>query len=396
MNQDWEKWGKNIQDIVQGAVESGNFDRLNQTVSSTVNEAVDGIRQGVIKGAETVRERTASMWQESRPGSTSVRRKEELFQKKTGQKALGVLMTVAGGILAVPSVLMGIAVLLVWALSGGLNLVLQIAAGFALPLALAGIVLIRSGTGISGMVKRFTRYIEILNGRYYCNISELAQYSGLSARKVRRDLRKMIAKGWFREGHLDSQETCLMVTSEAWQEYLALQRQREEMKQAEQEQRLRAGAEEEKQKNMTEAEKVIQKGREYLAQIRACNDAIPGEEISRKISRIEELTERIFRRVEEEPSTVGDIRRLMEYYLPTTVKLLEAYESLEGQPVEGENIRQSKQEIEKTLDTLNGAFEKLLDSLFQDVSWDVSSDISVLEAMLAQEGLTEEDFKKRG
>ena len=168
------------------------------------------------------------------------------------------------------------------------------------------------------------------------------------------------------------------------------------MKQAEQEQRLRAGDEEEKQKNMTEAEKVIQKGRGYLAQIRACNDAIPGEEISRKISRIEELTERIFRRVEEEPSTVGDIRRLMEYYLPTTVKLLEAYESLEGQPVEGENIRQSKQEIEKTLDTLNGAFEKLLDSLFQDVAWDVSSDISVLEAMLAQEGLAEEDFKKRG
>ena len=55
----------------------------------------------------------------------------------------------------------------------------------------------------------------------------------------------------------------------------------------------------------------------------------------------------------------------------------------------------TKQEIEKTLDTLNVAFEKLLDSLFQDTAWDVSSDVSVLHTMLAQEGLTEEDFKQK-
>ena len=83
---------------------------------------------------------------------------------------------------------------------------------------------------------------------------------------------------------------------------------------------------------------------------------------------------------------------MMQYYLPTTVKLLEAYEQLDKQPVQGENIRNSKREIEKTLDTLNVAFEKLLDSLFQDTAWDVSSDISVLQTRLAQEGLTEGDF----
>ena len=89
-----------------------------------------------------------------------------------------------------------------------------------------------------------------------------------------------------------------------------------------------------------------------------------------------------------------DISRMMDYYLPTTVKLLEAYEDLDAEPVQGENIISSKKEIEKTLDTLNVAFEKLLDSLFQDTAWDVSSDISVLEMMLAQEGLTKDDFKE--
>lgn len=65
-----------------------------------------------------------------------------------------------------------------------------------------------------------------------------------------------------------------------------------------------------------------------------------------------------------------------------------------GQPVQGENITASKKEIEETIDTLNIAFEKLLDSIFRDTAWDVSTDISVLHTVLAQEGLTEDDFEK--
>ena len=85
----------------------------------------------------------------------------------------------------------------------------------------------------------------------------------------------------------------------------------------------------------------------------------------------------------------------MEYYLPMTVKLLKAYEELDRQPVQGDNIMKSKGEIEDTLDTLNIAFEKLLDNLFQDTAWDVSADISVLNTMLAQEGLTDEGFIRK-
>ena len=116
--------------------------------------------------------------------------------------------------------------------------------------------------------------------------------------------------------------------------------------------------------------------------------------ISAKISRMELLVDRIFDRVEQNPDSVNDMRRMMDCYLPTTMKLLEAYEELDAQPVQGENIISSKKEIEDTIDTLNIAFEKLLDSLFQDTAWDVSSDISVLHTMLAQEGLTEDGLKK--
>ena len=107
---------------------------------------------------------------------------------------------------------------------------------------------------------------------------------------------------------------------------------------------------------------------------------------------------RIFDRVQAHPEVEPDLKKLMDYYLPMTVKLLNAYAEMDAQPVQGETIQASKIEIEKTLDTLNAAFAKLLDDLFQDAAMDVSSDISVLNTLLAQEGLTDDglsNLKKR-
>ena len=109
---------------------------------------------------------------------------------------------------------------------------------------------------------------------------------------------------------------------------------------------------------------------------------------------LENVIRRIFQRVEQHPELIDDLHKFMDYYLPTTMKLLKAYEELDKQDVEGENIKTAKQEIENTLDTINTAFENLLDSFYKDTAWDVSTDISVLKTMLAQEGLTgDEDFK---
>ncbi len=278
-----------------------------------------------------------------------------------------------------------------WAASGGAAIC---AAGFG---CMAGV-----GSGIRGRVKRFRGYISSLGSREYCNIKELAEHMGKSRRFVVKDLEKMIQKGWFRQGHLDMQKTCLMVSNDAYKQYTDLLQQKEQMRTETREQREEATkkrarevqkeAEAPDSKLSPEVRKIIQTGEKYIQKIHDCNDAILGAEISAKISRMETLVDRIFDRVEQNPESVTDIRRMMEYYLPTTVKLLEAYQELDAQPVQGENIISSKREIEKTLDTLNVAFEKLLDSLFQDTAWDVSSDISVLHTMLAQEGLTEDDF----
>ena len=198
----------------------------------------------------------------------------------------------------------------------------------------------------------------------------------------------MIDKEWFRQGHLDKQKTCLIVSDQMYQKYEVLEtRHAAEQKKKLEQQNQRQGLSE-------EVKNVIEQGDAYVKKIRACNDAIPGEEISAKISHMEMVVDKIFDRVEQNPESVDDIGKLMDYYLPTTIKLLEAYEQMDAQPVKGENIESSKREIEATLDTLNTAFEKLLDSLFQAAAWDVSSDISVLNTMLAKEGLKNDGLKK--
>ncbi len=141
-----------------------------------------------------------------------------------------------------------------------------------------------------------------------------------------------------------------------------------------------------------ECRSMIEKGESYVKYIRKCNDDIPGREISAKLDKMEELVRRIFEEVKRNPEQVSELDKMIEYYLPTTAKLLDAYRELDNQPDPGENVSRTKKEIEDAVDTLNIAFEKLLDSLFADRAWDISSDISVLHTVLAQEGLTGGDF----
>mgnify|MGYP002602323576 CR=1 FL=1 len=215
---------------------------------------------------------------------------------------------------------------------------------------------------------------------------------------VRKELKGMIDDGMFLEGHLDEEETSLITSDDSYVHYLEVKQKQAVQHRQEVVETKKQQDDAEEQKRDARVQEVLDRGNAFIRDIRACNDAIPGQEISDKISRMETLVRKIFDRVEEHPEVVPELKKLMDYYLPMTVKLLKAYADMDAQPVQGENIQNSKREIEATLDTLNTAFEKLLDSVFQDTAMDVSSDISVLHTLLAQEGLTDDglsNLKKR-
>ena len=156
----------------------------------------------------------------------------------------------------------------------------------------------------------------------------------------------------------------------------------------------REAAEKEAKENTIPAEvrELLKNGEAYIQRIHEANDKIPDEGISDKLYRMERIVTRIFAEVRKDPSLAGNLNMFMDYYLPTTIKLVEAYESMDQQDIPGENIRSAKAEISDSLDTINDAFEKLLDSFFADTAMDVSTDISVMKTMMKQEGLADDDL----
>ena len=145
--------------------------------------------------------------------------------------------------------------------------------------------------------------------------------------------------------------------------------------------------EEEKPTGNAELDKMISDGQKAISEMKRLDDAIADEKISQDIRRLEDVCGKIFDHVKAEPSKLPRIRQFMDYYLPTTLKLLNAYDRMDSTGVSGENITGTKEKVENVLGTIVAAFEKQLDSLFGAEAMDISTDISVLETMLAREGL---------
>ena len=125
-----------------------------------------------------------------------------------------------------------------------------------------------------------------------------------------------------------------------------------------------------------------------VSELRRLNDAIPDPKISAQIDHLEEVTGKIIDHVIEKPEKKPQISRFLDYFLPTTLKLLNAYDRMDSAGVSGSNIDATKAKVEKMLDTLCAAFDKQLDALFGEEALDISTDITVMENLLAQEGLS--------
>ncbi len=124
-----------------------------------------------------------------------------------------------------------------------------------------------------------------------------------------------------------------------------------------------------------------------VSEMRRLNDAIKDVKISAQITHLETTTGKIIDAVVAKPAKLPQIRKFMNYYLPTTLKLLNAYDRMDSTGVSGTNIDGTKGKIEDMLDTICTAFSRQLDDLYGEEAMDVSAEIKVMEQMLAQEGL---------
>lgn len=235
--------------------------------------------------------------------------------------------------------------------------------------------------GMSGLnlAERFEKYVAILKDKTHIDVSTLSEISGRTPEQIRKDLKKMIKNGWFKQGHMEEGDNALITSHETFEQYqqatmAAIQRAQED-------------------DGYTEEQKeIFKQGEIYVEEIRDCNRKISDEVITEKLDRMEHSVRMIVERAKQRPSLTVDLHRLMNYYLPTMVKLLHSYIDLCGQDKTSANIEKSKKEIENTIDLMNNAFDKMFDDLFDDTSLDISTDAEVLKQLLTQEGLTGHNF----
>lgn len=142
-----------------------------------------------------------------------------------------------------------------------------------------------------------------------------------------------------------------------------------------------------------ELDKMLRDGRLAIAEMKRLDENIADPGISADIVRLEQVSAKIFEEVGRSPEKLPQIRRFMDYYLPTTLKLLNAYDRMSGTGVSGENIDATLARVEGMMRTIVSAFEKQLDSLYGTEALDISTDITVLETMMAREGLTDQPLK---
>lgn len=233
-----------------------------------------------------------------------------------------------------------------------------------LALCLVGVTLLGVAGSRSRKMKKFRKYLKVIGRRDKISIPSLAETMGVSEKKCMDELEEMLERNYFDPGYIDAGRKLLVLTDEAFPE---------PEPQPEPEPRA------EVQETLAES---------TLRHIREINDDIDNPDLSAKLDRIQELTAKIFRLLDEDPEKAADLRSFMNYYLPQTLKILENYAKLEEQDVDGDNIRETKEKIEGMMDKIVDGYEAQLDKLFADDALDISADLKVMESMLEKDGLT--------
>ncbi len=243
--------------------------------------------------------------------------------------------------------------------------------------ALGGGALVWSGFMSRKKEAKFRQCISITGQQGVVDMRKLAKTMGVKPAEADKMLTEMVDRGYYGErAYIDHERQLLVIDVEDMRDVYR----------REDEQRAKQQADEK-----TQAQAKMSEYERYVERIRQADVDIEDEVMSEKIRRMQSLTASIFAEVEAHPEKRPQIDRFMNYYLPTTLKLLESYARIEAQGVSGENMAKAKADIERIADTLVAGYEKQLDKLYRAEAMDIAGDVGVIENMLKRDGLSDQD-----
>ncbi|WP_337492783.1 hypothetical protein, partial [Slackia isoflavoniconvertens] len=304
--------GDQIFNAVQNAVDSQDFSNLQSTIEKSIGIAAEGIARGLSSASDGIRR-----GREQYALAQAKKRREEqmatIYANPSGQRSVGIALVGWGVVLGVPG-LAGT----IFTIGAGSILVGSILAAATV----AGGALFAMGIKRLNLVNRFERYRDAIGLRDFCYLDEIAASTADTTENVRQNVKAMLSHGLFKQAALGDGENFLALTNDAYQQYRQARGKALEKKQQ------RALTQSEHSQLDAETQALLARGNAYIAQIRESNKAIPNPEFSKKIDQIEHVVRTIFDRAAERPEVIDDLDHLMDYYLPTTVKLLDAYRDL--------------------------------------------------------------------
>lgn len=375
-----------IMNTVKNALNAIDFATLKRDFTNKADDTMSKVKSKLKEYNEKVESKYTEI-------DKSAKNKISLYvDKRPAGTVSGILYIVIGSVVSVPLGILLIIYMLWTSLISGFLVSSTIGLGILVAFFVGSIGLIFRGVNLRKRIRRFKRYVRYLDNKGYCLIEDLANTVRLKNKYVIKDLKRMIELGMFKEAHIDEEKTYLIINDDVYKDYLNLKAQEANRYKQREEQEVR---EEKFNSEGEELRSVIQKGKNYTEEIDVVKNKINNREFILKLDKLRNIVIQILNYIERNPKKIQEVNKFINHYLPITIKLVNSYKELNDQQVQGENIKNAKSEIEKSIDIINIAFEKLLDDLFEDVALDISTDISVLKTLFTQEGLTDKsDFKK--
>lgn len=250
--------------------------------------------------------------------------------------------------------------------------------GSTFAVVIINVMLIMWAANTIKFVKRYEKYTELLKYKNIEIIDDINNYTKFGYSRIIKDLSKAVNQKLIPEGHFTSENLVFIASNELYSKYKENKPEYDRYYKKLIEERVRI------EERSDEIQKILDIGNEYLEKIQNSNKLIRDKDITEKLNKMEKIVATIFREVDINPRKSGKLSMFLNYYLPTTEKLLTTYIDIDEKKIEGVSIRNSKKEIEHGLDMLIESFEGILNQFYEEQEMDIVSDVDAMEAIMIQ------------
>lgn len=230
--------------------------------------------------------------------------------------------------------------------------------------------------------RRYDKYESMLRYHNIVLMDDLSEYSKIKMETVIRDLKKAVAQKYIPQGHFGRKNLIFMTSDAVYNVYQEKPAFYDKYYGDLIEERARM------EHRSKEIQKIMDLGQSYIDRIHDTGNIIKDKKISYKLTQMEKIVAMIFHEVDVNPAQADKLGLFLDYYLPTTEKLLTAYVNIDQKQIKGKSLERTKKDIECALDTINKSFEGILEKFYQEQEMDIASDISAMEIIMKQDNFS--------